>query len=75
MAKRKGEMTVQEAAVALEVSEATIRKWAKDRLFGENSPLTKVRVDWGGRYYVLAKDVTQMRDFDSLQIFEALKQC
>lgn len=67
MAQRQGELSLQEAAEALECSQLTVRRWCKDTLlsakdpgYKSKSPFKNVRRDVGGRYWIARKDVASL---------------
>lgn len=70
MAKQKGEMTAREAAVELDVPEDTVRRWARESIYGRQSYFENVRVDLSGRYYIPRKQVERLKSLTPREILE-----
>jgi predicted site-specific integrase-resolvase len=50
--RRKGELSITEAAERVEVHHTTMRRWAREARAGYSSRLPCVRVDTVGRYWI-----------------------
>lgn len=70
MPKRPGEMTVSEAAEALEVDPSTVRNWAREAVSGGQSRLQNARRHpINGRYFLDEREVRQLLSVNPSEFF------
>lgn len=60
--RRKGELSIGEAAERVEVHHTTMRRWAQLALSGCDSRLEAVRLDAAGRYWIATDDVQRISE-------------
>ncbi len=60
--RRRGELSISEAANRIEVHERTMRRWAQNARSGFNSRLNNVRIDAVGRYWIPEQEVMQIAE-------------